>query len=234
MSSVIRYGRRQISFDVLYASRKTMEIAVYPNTQVVIRAPHDTRSEEIEKRVQKRARWIVRQVDYFRQFQPRTPARQYISGETHLYFGKQYRLKMVQGKIASVKLTRGQFVVTMNGNKSRGFIKKSLETWYLEKANEKFLESVERCIPKFKRMGFNRPKLHIRSMRTRWGSLSKSGNLTLNPVLIQAPRECIDYVITHELSHLKYHDHGAEFYKLLERIMPDWEKMKHRLELALI
>ena len=234
MKGVIHYGRRQIAFDVLYATRKTMGIAVYPNTHVVIRAPHDAKSKEIEKRIQKRARWILKQVDYFKQFQPRTPPRQYISGETHLYFGKQYRLKVVRGKQAGVKLTRGQLLVELNGNKSRGVVKKYLDSWYLEKAREKFLESLEHCIPKFQRLGLGQPNLHIRSMRTRWGSLSKSGNLTLNPVLIQAPRECIDYVITHELSHLRYHNHGAEFYKLLERIMPDWEKMKHRLELALI
>jgi hypothetical protein len=70
-------------------------------------------------------------------------------------------------------------------------------------------------------------------MRKRWGSLSKGGMLTLNTDLIRAPRECIDYVIIHELCHLKYHDHGSEYYRLLERVMPDWEKRKHKLELAL-
>jgi hypothetical protein len=71
-------------------------------------------------------------------------------------------------------------------------------------------------------------------MKTRWGSLAKSGALTLNTDLVRAPLECIEYVITHELCHLKHHDHSSGFYKLLEKVMPDWEKRKRRLEMALV
>ena len=70
-------------------------------------------------------------------------------------------------------------------------------------------------------------------MRKRWGSLSANGMLTLNADLIRAPRECIDYVITHELSHLRYKNHGPEFYRFLDKVMPDWEKRKHKLEVTL-
>jgi len=78
------------------------------------------------------------------------------------------------------------------------------------------------------------PRLQVRRNEKRWGSLSRGGILTLNTDLIRAPRECIDYVITHELCHLKCHDHSPEFYRLLEKVMPDWEKRKHKLELALV
>jgi len=67
-----------------------------------------------------------------------------------------------------------------------------------------------------------------------WRSLSHSGVMTLNRELIRAPCECIDYVVTHELCHLKYKNHSPEFYRLLEQTMPDWETRKHRLELAMI
>jgi len=77
------------------------------------------------------------------------------------------------------------------------------------------------------------PKLSIRRMKTRWGSLSPKGTLTLNVALIRAPRECIEYVITHELCHMKHPRHDGAFYKLLERHMPDWERRKHKLEMAL-
>ena len=71
-------------------------------------------------------------------------------------------------------------------------------------------------------------------MKKRWGSLSKNGTLTVNVDLIRAPKECIDYVVTHELSHLKVNDHSKAFYGFLGRIMPDWQKRKHMLEMALI
>ena len=105
--------------------------------------------------------------------------------------------------------------------------------WYLDKARIKFSETFERCWPTFEKLGHAPPSIHIRRMKKRWGSLSRNGLLTLNPDLIRAPNECIDYVITHELCHLHCHDHGSEFYVLLERVMPDWEKRKHKLELAL-
>jgi predicted metal-dependent hydrolase len=71
-------------------------------------------------------------------------------------------------------------------------------------------------------------------MKKRWGSLSDKGTVTLNTNLIKAPKECIDYVVTHELCHLKYHDHSSEFYKLLDSVIPEWKKIKHKLELSMV
>jgi predicted metal-dependent hydrolase len=78
------------------------------------------------------------------------------------------------------------------------------------------------------------PKLSMKRMQKRWGSLSDKGTVTLNIDLIRAPKECIDYVVTHELCHLKYHDHSPEFYKLLDAVLPGWEKIKHKLELCMV
>jgi hypothetical protein len=75
--------------------------------------------------------------------------------------------------------------------------------------------------------------LQIKRLKKRWGSLSAKGTLTLNTDLIRAPKECIDYVVTHELCHLVNKDHNAQFYGLLGKIMPDWEKRKHKLERTL-
>ena len=71
-------------------------------------------------------------------------------------------------------------------------------------------------------------------MDKRWGSLSAKGQLTLNVNLIHTPKECIEYVVIHELFHLIHYNHGTEFYKLLDRTMPDWMKRKHKLEMSLV
>jgi len=86
---------------------------------------------------------------------------------------------------------------------------------------------------KFNGLGIDQPKLSIKRMKTRWGSLSDKGTVTLNTDLIRAPKECIDYVVTHELCHLKYHDHSPEFYALLDSIIPGWKKVKDRLAVTL-
>ncbi len=210
-----------------------MEIAVHPDGQVIITAPPDAGLEAIQQRVKKRARWITRQMAYFQQFQPRTPPRRYVGGETHLYLGRQYRLKLSHGKEDAVKLIRGYFVVSCQTSESDD-VRQLLEKWYLHKAREKYSEILESCLPEFRRFGCMEPRLHIRRMKTRWGSLSPAGVLTLNRELIRAPRECIEYVVVHELCHLKFKNHSVGFYQLLEQILPDWEKRKHRLECMLV
>jgi len=228
------YGDARLEFDVLRVPRKTMEIAVHPDGRVVVKAPMDAKNEDIEARVIRRARWIRRQQAYFDQFKPRTPPRQYIGGETHRYLGRQYRLKLTHSEKPSVKLSRGHFWIACQDHRNPEEVRRLLWQWFTQRAHEKFSESFDRCWPNFSRLGLPRPTLKIRRMKTRWGSLSESGTLTLNVSLIQAPRECIDYVITHELCHLKHPDHSPAFYRLLEKVMPDWDRRKQNLELSLI
>jgi predicted metal-dependent hydrolase len=234
LNGAIFYGGRNINFDILFVARKTLEIAVHPDSSVVVKTPLGTGYEEVEKIVVKRARWIKRQLDYFEQFNPRTPQRQYIGGETHLYLGRQYRLKVVAGNTDNVKLIRGYFQVALKESGTSDKVNKLLGVWYAEKAVTRFMESFGRCWPYFERNSLPQPRLQVRHMQKRWGSLSRNGTLTLNTDLVRAPKECIDYVITHELCHLKHHDHSPAFYQLLEKVMPDWEKRKHKLELALV
>jgi len=211
-----------------------MEVAVHPDCSVVVKAPTGSDIVLIKKKISKRARWILQQQNYFRQFTPKTPARCYVNGETHLYLGKHYRLKIAQGNENSVKLSRGFFHVTQRDEPNPETAKKLLSKWYSEKAFHQFNDSLERCWPRFTRFAFPKPALSIKLMQKRWGSLSDKGTVTLNTNLVKAPKECIDYVVTHELCHLKHPDHSSEFYKLLDTVIPDWEKVKHKLELGMI
>ncbi|NLB68600.1 MAG: M48 family metallopeptidase, partial [Lentisphaerae bacterium] len=172
--------------------------------------------------------------NYFKQFNPKTPDRCYVNGETHLYLGKQYRLKLAEGTENSVKLSRGFFNVICRHEPTPEVTKKMLNQWYHEKAQLQFTESMERCWRKFEHLDLAKPKLSTARMLKRWGSISNRGTITLNTELIKVPKECIDYVITHELCHLKHHNHGPDFYKLLGSVLPDWEKLKNKLELNVI
>lgn len=230
----VAYGQRSIDYSLFYAARNTLEIAVYPDGSVIVKAPLDSDISLIEKKIKKRAQWVIKQLSYFRQFTPKTPVRSYINGETHLYLGKQYRLKSVQGNENSVKLTRGFFLITCRERPTPEITKRLLQKWYTQKAAFQFKESFNRCWPKFNSQAIVKPALSIKKMQKRWGSLSKKGVVTLNTDLVKAPKECIDYVVTHELCHLKHHNHSPEFYKLLESAIPQWEEIKHKLELSLI
>lgn len=230
----ITYGSKKIDYNLFSGNRKTMEIAVHPDSSVIVKAPENSDISQIENKLNKRARWILRQLKYFRQFDPRTPARCYVNGESHLYLGKHYRLKLIKDPASSVKLSRGFFHVHCADPRTPQAVKKLLDSWYLERAKVQFREGMDRCWQKFSNAGSEKPNLSVKRMKKRWGSLSEKGTMTLNTDLVKAPKECIDYVITHELCHLKYHAHSSDFYRLLDSIVPDWKKIKHKLELGMV
>lgn len=228
----IAYGSEMIRFEVRrLSSRRTLAIEVHPDGRVLVRAPVACRPELIHERIKLRARWITRQLADLERYRPRTPQRHYVSGETHLYLGRQYRLKVSPGDRRSVKLTRGHLLVSLPEPCSPERCKQVLRRWYRDRAKVVFREALDASLDHFDEL--ERPRLIIRMLRSRWGSLSPKGTMTLNVDLVRAPRACIEYVVVHELSHLKHPHHGAEFYRLLERVMPDWQKRKEKLEMAL-
>ena len=229
----VKYGSSTIAFELVPADRKTLEISVLPDGSVTVRVPRGVRADDVLARVARRARWIIGQQRYFAQFQPRTPPRLYVGGETHLYLGRQYRLAVEQGDAESVRLVGGWFRVAVLGDSSPERVRRLLDGWYKDKARRRLAERFEVCWQAFPNAGLRRPTMRLRRMRTHWGSLSAGGALSLHPDLVRAPRECIDYVIMHELCHLVEPDHGPGFRRLLERVLPDWERRKHRLELTL-
>lgn len=229
-SSYITYGKENISFNVFYADRKTMEIAVHPDAQVIVKAPKGTPHEVIQGRITKRARWIRKQIDYFRKFKPFAPSRRYVGGETHLFLGRQYRLKIKKQDNNNVKLKGAYFYVMTPDPDNTQKVKYLLNEWYKEHALTIFSRRLEECYMRTKKLNLPFPNIRLRKMSKRWGSCSKSGDILLNTALVKASVYCIDYVIMHELCHLKVHTHNSGYFKLLSKYMPDWEKRKERLE----
>ena len=227
----VQYGQHRIDFSIVRRERTTLEIAVEPDASVVVAAPQDAPLAAIEEKVRKRAAWIRRQQWYFIQFLPRTPDRQYVVGETHRYLGRQYRLKVVPHVQATVTLARGFIVVQTHRPDRTEVTRELVEHWYRERAHSKFAERLEVNLLRFPTPDDFRPKgLIVRQLRQRWGSMSPASRLLLNRRLIEAPLDAIDYVITHELCHIAVPHHGPEFFELLDRVLPDWPKRKHRLE----
>lgn len=229
MTGTLTYGTDTIRYEVRFlASRQTMAIEVHPDSRVLVRVPVDCPEALIAERMQKRAAWISRQLAEFERYRPRTPARQYVNGESHLYLGRQYRLKLAQGDSANVKLTRGQLLVTLPGEPEPERVKALLHRWYLNRARAVFTEVLDASLLHFKCA--EQPRLIVRAMQSRWGSLSRVGSMTLNVNLVRAPRTCIEYVVIHELCHTRHRDHDAKFFNLLGQVMPNWNQRKRLLE----
>lgn len=227
MNTSIQFGSKKIEFLIEYSNRKTLGITVTPDLDVLVKAPIDSSINKIKEKILKKAAWIIKQQSFFLSFQPKTPERRYIGGETHLYLGRQYLLKIELSKKDSVKL-KGKFIEVYTSDKSK--VKGLVKEWYLLHAKSKFKEVAQPIIEKFKKHKVEPDSIVFREMPTRWGSCTPKGKIILNPELIKAPKGCIEYVIIHELCHLIYHDHTQKFIDLQTKEMPDWEKWKLKLE----
>ena len=227
----IQYGATIIDYDIEFAQRKTLSICVNPDSSVCLKAPIDTALEQIQQKVHKRASWILKQKRFFESFGTSTTKRQYISGESHLYLGRQYMLRVKESNVNAVHYQNNIIEIECRHKKDAGIL---LQTWYRQRANVKFQEYAQPIIEQFSIYGVKPQSLSIKKMDKRWGYCTIDGHITLNPRLICAPRCCIEYVITHELCHLIYRSHNKEFYALLTKEMPHWEKWKNKLERILM
>lgn len=234
MNEVIQFGSKTISFRLEYSVRKTLGITVTPEMEVLVKAPIESTIEKIKDKIRKKAPWIIKQQSFFLTFQPKTPYRKYINGETHLYMGRQYRLKVISDnlkeKSEKVKLI-GQFleVNTSDINNTKVLV----EAWFFEKAKEKITPLAQQLFDNFilkHNLSFLTFNFSLQNMPLRWGSCTPKGKIILNPELIKAPKGCIEYVIIHELCHLVHHDHTQKFMDLQTKEMKDWEKWKMKLE----
>jgi len=230
----LSYGTQTIHFHLKKSDRKTLGIEVHPDLSVWAIAPNKSTLPEIKKVISKRASWIVKQQRYFEQFLPRTPEREYVSGETHFYLGRRYILRIRKSTTNEVKLKGGELIVYYIKDKSTDLIKHLLTEWYYKHAHKKFNQEFKKSISKFKAFNLELPPLEIRRMKNRWGSCTPKGKIILNPEIIKTPTHCIEYVVTHEICHLIHPNHSKAFYQLQNSIMPDWEKWKDRLEKIIV
>lgn len=223
----IQFGSRVITFGCKFSSRRTLGITVTPEMQVLVNAPEDAPMQIIKETVRRKAPWILKQLSYFLSFHPITPRRRFISGETHLYMGRQYRLKVIHSETHKVRLYGGFLEIHVSDEITPEAL---LSSWYYLQAIKKFEEIASPLVERFKKYKVTPASIQVKEMPYRWGSCSSGGRILLNPELIKAPKACIEYVIIHELCHLVHHNHNRKFFDLQAKEMPDWEKWKDKLE----
>lgn len=226
-SDSIQYGATVIKYDIEFTQRKTLSFCVNPNGRIYLKAPMEATLEQIRLKIHKRAAWILRQRRFFESFGIHTTKRLYISGESHLYLGRQYMLRVKESSTNAVHYQNNIIEIECRHKKDAGVL---LQNWYLQRANIKFYEYAKPLIEQFAAYGVTPKSISIKKMDKRWGYCTTDGHISLNPRLICAPRCCIEYVITHELCHLVYRSHNKDFYALLTKEMPHWEKWKNKLE----
>lgn len=228
----ICYGNEKIRFDIERKNVKNINLRVKPNLEVSVSANDDVPLEYIKEFVTSKAKWINRNLDYYKKTEKIDQGKkEYINGESFRYLGRQYRLKTFESEEEIVKYFRGYIHLYTNDLFELDQKENLIENWYKERSEIIFKDSLNRMYHVVKSYNIEYPKLNIRKMKSRWGSCYPDRNMiTLNRVLIKAPKDCIDYVVLHELIHLKYKNHGNEFYRLLDILMPDWRDKKKILD----
>lgn len=223
------FGTFKYRYKLIKQDRKTLSLTVTPDFQIILKCPKKTDPEKIKNFLQKKWFWLEKQLSFFKKYQRKIYKKEYISGEGYLYLGRQYKLIVKKGEDDSVLATRGQLTVcTTRAISNSQHNKKLINGWFKDKTGTVFQSRFKEMLSKFDYK--NVPKLSIREMKKRWGSFLNEDKIFLNPKLIHTSKDCIDYVIVHELCHFKYKNHSKKFWELLNEKYPKWGKVKEKLE----
>jgi len=231
----IQFRNKQINYEIVHSSRKkTVAIYVGP-TVVTVRAPKRLSGEKIRSLVQKKARWIFDRQEQIKHERGLHPPKEFISGESFPYLGRQYRLKVIQSGnelYNSCHLTNGRLEVKigtrLKGNEAKEAVREALIAWYKERVKSKVIERLPHLT---RQLGRWPAAVQIKEQKCRWGSCSRNGVLRLNWKIIMAPVSVMDYLIVHELCHLIHPNHSVAYWEEVEAVLPDYKKMRDWLRI---
>ena len=217
-----------ISVEVIRKNIKNMHLSVLPpDGRVRVSAPTQLTDEALTMFVRTKLGWIKKQQEKFQQ-QPRQSERQYVSGETLYVWGKQYFLQVEYSyKGNALTLSGDKAILTVRKESSPKQRESFVNEWY----RNLLKQEVAKYLPKWeKTTGLYCSSWQSKYMTTKWGTCNPtSKKIWLNLQLAKKPIECLEYVILHELAHLKVHNHGPEFTAILDQYMPYWREHKRRL-----
>jgi predicted metal-dependent hydrolase len=223
-------GSNELAYSVRRTGRRrTVGIIVEPDGHVAVLAPTSATPKRIEQILRRHLTWIRRQRRAVEALPPPPLPREWVNGETHRYLGRQYRLKIVRGHEPSVKLLGRYFVVATSETADRSEVQTLMETWYRRHARVVLATRVQALLSRTTWLDVESPPMRVRVLRDRWGSTSPSGRVSFNVELVKLPLSCVDYVVAHELVHLMIPNHSSAYWRMVERVMPDWRRWRQRL-----
>jgi predicted metal-dependent hydrolase len=220
---------QDIEFKVIYSGRRTLGISILPDSSVIVRVPYRTSEKTISRLIQEKASWIIKHRDNYRIQHKNKLNRLYVNGEKYFFRGIESVLKIERSKKTFVRFNNNTIELGLEKTDDAKAIKKLLYEGYKDEALAVLPVILNRIIERYEDQKFKPTGLVIRTMKRRWGSCSNRGKITLSTELIKLPDRYIEYVIIHELCHLRHHNHGSGYYNLLSALFPDWKSIRKEL-----
>lgn len=224
------YQIEDIEFNVTYSGRRTLGISILPDSTVIVRVPYLTSLKTINRIVNEKADWIINHRDRYRNKENHRLNRLYITGENHLFRGTEHVLRIEKSGKSFIRFYDTIIELGLDKTEDPASIKSLLYQGYKNEALKVFPELLSNILIKYEDQMFKPTGLVIRTMKRRWGSCSNKGTITLSTELIKLPDLFIEYVILHELCHLKHHNHGTGYYKLLSELFPEWKMVRKEMK----
>ncbi len=219
-----------IEFSVIYSARRTLGISVLTDGSVIVRVPFRTSEKSIYRIVSEKSAWIIRHRDKFKELNKNREIKTFTHGSSHLYRGNSLILNITSSGSQYVKFNGETIEAGIKPGAAEITIGRLLQSAYRKEAERLLPNMFYNIIEKYRSYDFKPTSLRIRTMKRRWGSCSSRGRITLNSELIKLDDTLTEYVIIHELCHLKHHNHGPKFYELLSQICPDWKDLRKKMK----
>lgn len=218
-------------YKIIYSGRRSLAISVGPATGVIVRAPYRTSLKAIENLVSSKTTWINKHLESFRSSVNINNIRNYNDGAVTLLYGREHRLKIISSNRYYVMLDGDNTIeVGLKNLSDKEIVGPMLEKWYKFISEGLFRQRFGEILLKYKDFNFKPSGFSVKVLRRRWGSCSSKGKITISSELVKLDDIYLEYVILHELCHLRHHNHGKEFYKLLSEVFPDWSKRRSELK----
>ncbi|MFD0957987.1 M48 family metallopeptidase [Paenibacillus chungangensis] len=231
-----QYGNTTIEYTLEHNSEaKNILITVDWIDGVKIVSPPAIDSSSLQDVLHKKAPWIMSKWYEFEEITMPAKPKEYVSGEKFLYIGRSYRLK-VEKENADITPTlmfqQGRFKVSISSKLSNdelpAIFRPLFMNWYMQHGQVKLNERLQLYVPK---MGVSPSKLQLKDQKMRWGSCAADKSIYINWRIMMAPMKVIDYVLVHEMGHLKYPNHSADFWQFVRSILPDYDERKEWLRI---
>jgi predicted metal-dependent hydrolase len=221
---------KDIEFIVIYSGRRTIGISVLPDTSVVVRVPYLTSLKTISRIVNNKYEWILKHRDNYRRLNNNQLTKSYTTGEVHLFRGNESILRIEKSVKPYTRFHDGIIMLGLEKTDNPVTVRRLLYKGYKKEALKILPELMNRVLREHENQMFKPEGLVIRTMKRRWGSCSNKGIITLSTELIKLADLYIEYVIIHELCHLRHHNHGLQYYKLLSEVFPEWKTVRKELK----